>query len=129
VGWELPVFYHGPDLTIAPPPVVDLTGGARILYYGPFFHVPAGRWEVTLDLDLHPHLFDTPLNIVMLAELETECEAPFSVAEGGRYTVSFIWSHRKIGDNVQLRVQSSEGAIDGTLGFTGASLKYLGPLI
>jgi hypothetical protein len=52
--WDRSLLSAG-DAPGAPcPAVIDITGAARILCFGPYLHLPAGRWSAELHLDLCP---------------------------------------------------------------------------
>lgn len=50
VIWPLACFYAGDQPGEQAAPVVETEGPARILYYGPYFHLPAGRFRVDVQM-------------------------------------------------------------------------------
>ncbi|WP_454850992.1 hypothetical protein [Rhizobium binxianense] len=48
VSWPESTFYSGDRPGESLGDIVDITGGARCLIYGPYFHLPVGRWNARL---------------------------------------------------------------------------------
>ncbi|GAC1043662.1 hypothetical protein [Rhizobium sp. No.120] len=52
VFWPQEAFLSGDSLGQALDDLVDLTGGARCLIYGPYLHLPTGRWNAKFLFDV-----------------------------------------------------------------------------
>ena len=52
VFWPQEAFLSGDSLGQALDDLVDLTGGARCLIYGPYLHLPTGRWNAKFIFDV-----------------------------------------------------------------------------
>ena|SRR6516164_3640670 len=49
--WPIEAFLSGDRPDTPATLVTDLTGGARILYYGPYFYLPSGSWKARRTAD------------------------------------------------------------------------------
>ncbi|TXI03068.1 MAG: hypothetical protein E6Q76_14560 [Rhizobium sp.] len=52
IFWPKETFLSGDRLGETLDDIVDLTGGARCLLYGPYLHLPAGQWNAKLAFDV-----------------------------------------------------------------------------
>lgn len=52
ISWPRETFFSGDRLGESLDDVVDLTGRARCLIYGPYLHVPVGRWNAKLSFNI-----------------------------------------------------------------------------
>jgi hypothetical protein len=48
ITWPIETFLSGDRPDTPASLVADLTGGARILYYGPYFYLPSGSWKARM---------------------------------------------------------------------------------
>lgn len=113
IVWPGATFLRGdrPDQPLASE--VDLAGGARCLVYGPYFHMPAGRWAARATLAFGADTRDQTFAVEVVAgevvgRIRVSPEAP------GRYaaTVTFATSAPLV--PVEMRVLMENGAIEGT---------------
>ncbi len=123
ICWPSPVFLFGDRPNEPAPLVADVTGAARIIFYGPYFHLPAGRWRAQVVLGFSHDIFGTPFSIevhgstlVAKAIVKPEGECVFRA--------SFSMIHTRPQDPVELRVRSEEGAIEGRIGLARALFSY-----
>ena len=96
-------------------PIVDVAGPARPLYFGPFFHFPAGAWRVELELWFSDDVRDASF----AAELFTGVllsRARMRPGRGGWFRAVFPVQidHPEI--PIELRIWVERGAIEGRLG-------------
>ena len=96
-------------------PVVDVAGPARPLYFGPFFHFPAGSWQVELELWFSDDVGDASF----AAELFTGVllsRARMRPGRGGWFRAEFPVQidHPEI--PIELRIWVERGAIEGRMG-------------
>lgn len=103
---------------------MDLAGGARCLVYGPYLHVPAGRWaaRATLAFGAETREQTFALEVVagdVIGRIRVSPQAP------GRYaaTVPFTTSAPLM--PVELRVLMENGAIEGSLALEEVRLSPL----
>lgn len=97
------------------PRILDLTGPARVLAYGPYFHLPRGGWTVQATLAFAPGATGAPFAV----ELHSNTllgRGRFMPDKAGIFPVSFPV---EIGSPYlpnEVRIVSERGAIDGKIG-------------
>lgn len=52
ISWPRETFFSGDRPNESIEDSIDLTGGARCVIYGPYFHLPPGRWTVNLAFNI-----------------------------------------------------------------------------
>lgn len=96
-------------------PVVDVAGPARPLYFGPFFHFPAGAWRVELELWFSDEVRDASF----AAELFTGVllsRARMRPGRGGWFRAEFPVQIDHPETPIELRFWVERGAIEGRMG-------------
>ena len=121
ICWPSSVFLHGDRPNERAPLVAELTGAARIIYYGPYFHLQAGRWQVRPILGFSHDIFGTPLWIEVYGS-ELIATALIKPKDEGIFQVSFSLVHHKPQDPLQFRIRSDESAIEGRIGLSRVHL-------
>ncbi len=86
-----------------------------MLYYGPYFHLPLGRWRADVQIIVSGNLHDKKLAVdvfcgVVLARHQ------FTPAQGGLLQASLPFIVERAEDRIEVRVELLEGAIEGYLG-------------
>jgi hypothetical protein len=115
ICWPSSVFLFGDRPNERAPLVADITGAARIIFYGPYFHLPAGRWQVQIVLGFSYDIFGTPFSIEVHGS--TLVAKAFVRPDGeGIFSASFSMTHTRPQDPLELRVRNEEGAIEGRIG-------------
>ncbi len=114
IVWPTAVFFSGDQPGEPASLVADMTGAARILYYGPYLHLPSGAWTVRMMVGFSDGARGTPLSI------EVHCErllahATMQPAGKGVFHASFQFAHDAPQDAIEIRLSSDRGAIDGRL--------------
>lgn len=97
------------------PRIIDLTGPARVLAYGPYFYLPAGGWTVRAVLAFSPAAVGAP----MAVELHGDGllgRGRLSPKQAGVFAASFPADVRSPHVPIEVRVVSEAGAIDGEIG-------------
>jgi hypothetical protein len=113
VVWPIEAFFSGdrPDMPAAL--VTDLTGGARILYYGPYFHLPAGYWKVRLMVGFSAGARSMPFSVEVFAGQQPLAIATMAPEHRGVYHATFHFLHDQIENPIEVRLRSDRGAIEG----------------
>ena len=96
-------------------PVVDISGPARPLYFGPFFHFPHGPWQVELELWFSDDVGDASF----AAELFTGVllsRARMRPGRGGWFRAAFPVQIDQPEIPIELRIWVERGAIEGRMG-------------
>lgn len=114
VVWSWQLFFSGDTLSPLGSAVVDMTGGARTLLYGPYLHLPAGRWSARVVLAFSADGLDTPLSLgfhagAALAEVRVQAAAP------GIFAADFPVEIADPAAPIELRIATCEGAIEGRI--------------
>lgn len=101
-----------PDqMTIGP---IDLTGPARHIYFGPYFALPVGIWNVDITLEVQDCLSDNEIAVDVFA---TE---PLSIVRAklpprGVYGCQIRFEIDDLSKPVEIRMQLLTGAIEGLI--------------
>lgn len=128
VEWPRDLFFSCNDGNAAPE-LIDLTGPARFLIWGPYLHLPGGDWTAKVAFEVADNFSGSQLqadiydgqSILVVARTELprqgvfSFELPFAVHE----------PHQKI----ELRICLAQGAIEGKFGLRSVSLLRTEPVI
>lgn len=122
IVWGREFFYDGATLTSPAPMMIDMTGPARCLYYGPYLHLPAGRWEARLFLGFSDQTIDTWLKVDVYTD---DVQAIFfsRLKRGGIYAMPITFEVSDPRQPIQLRIFIERGEIDGRMGLAMVRLK------
>jgi hypothetical protein len=115
ISWPSSVFLFGDRPNEPAPLVADVTGPARIVFYGPYFHLPAGRWQAQIVLGFSYDIFGTPFSIEVHGSTLV-AKAIVKPDGEGIFRASFSLTHTRPQDPLELRVRNEEGAIEGRIG-------------
>lgn len=96
-------------------PIVDVTGPARALCFGPYFCLPRGRWRVETECFFSEGLDET-LMAVDVAGPHDGGRFEFQPPGAGLFKVSFTLEVTQPGDHLEGRLWSERGAIKGRAG-------------
>lgn len=115
IVWPLSCFYSGDQPGEQAAPIMDTTGPARILYYGPYFHLPPGRWQVAIQMFFSN---DVPASM-LAAEIrgsETLARIEFRPAHGGLFQADMTLPVARPEERIELRLWLLSGTISGQFG-------------
>ena len=112
IVWPTKVFFSGDNPDSPAPLAADLTGGARILYYGPYLHLPAGRWTARMLVGFSAGSRGTPFSIEVYGS-KLLARATMVPQAKGIFTASFKFSNDAPYDAIEIRVRTDRGAIEG----------------
>jgi hypothetical protein len=115
VVWPLACFYAGDFPDELASSFIEVVGPARILYYGPYFYLPRGRWRADIQLIVSGNMHDKKLAVDVYAGVALARHA-FKPAQGGLLQASLIFVVERAEDRIEVRVELLEGAIEGYLG-------------
>jgi hypothetical protein len=125
IFWPLSCFYWGDHPGEAAPPIVDLLGPRRTLYYGPYFHVPRGRWRVDVQLFFSDDVRDTNFVIDVVTGMHSDVELAkvwIRPPGGGLFLASFPAIIERPEEKIEIRVRLDRGAIEGQVGLRQVAL-------
>jgi hypothetical protein len=112
--WPYYVFFSGERPGESFDEVIELTGAARCLLYGPYLHIPCGEWNATLSFDIERDSYGQ----VFTAEIHsTELLGALRFSPRGvgsfQATISVTITDPK--PPVEIRLMMDSGAIEGRL--------------
>ena len=124
IVWPTSVFFSGDQPGSPASLVADVTGAARILYYGPYFHLPRGKWGARMMIGFTEDARGMPFSIevhagVLLARATTQ-----SIGKGV-FHASFQFVHEAPQNPVEIQVRSDQGAIGGKVALGRVEFKLL----
>ena len=122
IVWNREFFYDGTTRTSPPPVTVDMTGPARCLFYGPYLHLPAGRWEARIFLGFSPQTTDTSLKVDLYTD-DVQANFYSRVKRGGIYAMPITFEVSDPRQPIQIRIFIERGEIDGQMGLGMVRLK------
>lgn len=114
IVWPVEAFFSGDRPNTPASPVAELTGGARILYYGPYFYLPSGAWKVRLTLGFSEDARSLPFSVEVYAGERMLAIATMR-GEHGVYHATFGFAHDDPLQAVEVRIRTDRGAIEGRL--------------
>lgn len=96
------------------PETIDMTGGARCLVYGPYLHLPAGRWTARLELGVGGHIGRQGFAVELLGP-DLLKRIRFPAPARGSHAASFDFYLTLPQSPVEIRLMMERGAIEGTI--------------
>jgi hypothetical protein len=118
VVWPRACLFWGDRPGEPAPRVIDLTGPSRVLVYGPYLRLPAGRWSARAVLAFSPQCAGTPFTVELHGSARFgHCR--FVVAQAGVFAVTFPVTVPSAREALEMRLVSQRGAIEGILGLEG----------
>lgn len=111
--WPLACFVNGDRPNEAAIAVVDLLGPRRVLYYGPYYHMPRGTWRVEAEF------YFSDANSTFFIDVfthETLAHYRLLPPRGGVYVGTFDVTIPSAEDRVEIRLWLERGAIEGQAG-------------
>ncbi|WP_439493721.1 hypothetical protein [Bosea sp. (in: a-proteobacteria)] len=123
--WPHRVFFSGDRPNEEAPLVADATGGSRVLYYGPYFHLAEGKWRAKLTLGFTKEAVGLPLKISAWGP-GLLGEARFRPRQEGIYAAPFSFTVAEPEHPVELHIRTEEGAIEGRIALGQVELNHVG---
>jgi hypothetical protein len=121
IVWHYEFFYDGGTFTSPAPMMIDMAGPARCIYYGPFLHLPAGRWDARIFLGFSNEVSETHVKVDIFTDDIVE-NFVGKVTRGGIYTMPVTFDVVDPRQPIQLRVFIDRGEIEGRMGLAMARL-------
>ena len=120
--WDRTQFFGGAEANVGKcPEVIDLTGRACFLFYGPYVPLTAGLWRATVTLTICADAARRPLALQFGAEPDyVTADLPFGVSGDHR----LVLEHRFDGaQTAQVRLWLKKAAFHGQIRFLGACVE------
>ena len=115
VLWPIEAFFSGDRPNTPAAMVADLTGGARILYYGPYFYLPGGVWKVRMMVGFSAGARSMPFSAEVYAGERLLAIATMIPESKGVYHATFRFAHDLVETPVEVRLRTDRGAIEGRI--------------
>ena len=92
---------------------IDLVGPARVLLYGPYLHLPIGRWRMTVEIQIENNESGNQLKAELAFDLDTRVcvSGPLPARTHAEFQLDFEIVEPR--EAVQLRLILLQGAIEG----------------
>jgi hypothetical protein len=112
ISWPFDVFLSGDALDTPAGAVTDITGPARVLYYGPYCHLPNGDWILNVIVGFSEDISDMSfsMEVVAASVLAQGLLQPF---RGGLFQTELPLRFRHAEEPIEIRFRSEAGAIEG----------------
>ncbi len=122
--WPGRTFLLGDDPGTPAPVVMDVTGRARIIFYGPYFHLPRGRWKMRISYGFSHDIRGLPLNI-QVASTSVLSELRVLAERGGIFAVDHEVVVTDPHQPIEIRTMNEQAAIEGHVALASVELTYL----
>jgi hypothetical protein len=123
--WTRDLFYLAADASRSPTELIDVSGGSRVLIYGPYLHLPQGSWtaRVVIGFSQEAAGYAYLIDIFAGAQLAS---TTFQPDTAGIYHVDLTFSlGEPSGTGVEVRVMVTSDSARGQLAFGHVILRPL----
>lgn len=120
IVWPTSSFYNGDRPGETAPVTLDVTGRARIIFYGPYFHLLRGDWALNLMMGFSENISGLPLSI-QIASRSLLGEARVLAKDDGIYALDRTLHVTDPVEPIEIRVMSDQGAIEGRIALVRAT--------
>lgn len=114
IVWPAEVFLSGDRPNEPAPRITSVAGPARVILYGPYFHLPPAEYVVEAVMSFRGHIDDIPF-VLEIRSSECLASARINHRPAGGYRGQFRFSHHNPVDALEIHFRSERGAIDGEL--------------
>lgn len=122
--WPHRVFLAGDRPNEEAPLVADATGGSRILFYGPYFHLSEGHWRAKLTLGFTKEAVGLPLRIWVHGQ-SLLGEALVRPRLEGVFAAQFSFTVTDPEHPIEIQVSTAEGAIEGRIALGQVEVNHI----
>ena len=126
--WPQKVFVFGDKPDEPPPVVTDVTGGARTMFYGPYFYLPPERFRVSFVIGYSDETRGMPFMFLAVQQLGQSviARARWTSPGGGIFEGNFELAIALSNEPVEIVFRSDEGAIEGKVAMVQVGFDLLG---
>lgn len=127
VIWPQKLFMFGDKPSEPPPVVIEVTGGARTILFGPYLFLPPGRYRVSFVIGFSEDASGVPFMVMAVQQLgqTTIARARWTSPAGGIFEGSFEMTHVLSNEAIEIILRSDEGAIEGRMAMVQISFDLL----
>ncbi|WP_298905214.1 hypothetical protein [uncultured Aliiroseovarius sp.] len=119
--WDYPLFMFGEINEPVGSMWLDLTGPARTLYYGPYFHIPQGSYEFRIAMQFSEDAIGLPLTLEVVNK-NVIGRGKVAAATAGKFAANLVVDVAYPQEPIEVRIKSDEGAIFGHVGLLNVSV-------
>lgn len=94
---------------------IDLTGPARVLTFGPYLHLPVGRWRAELTFAVRDNHSGNSIMIDAIADGARAAVGRAELPTSGNFVTSLDFQVKKPQDPIEIRTFIGIGAIEGEI--------------
>lgn len=127
VIWPRQCFLLGDQPNSAVPVAIDVTGRARIIFYGPYLHLPRGQWNVRVLIGFSRDIGGMPFSIEVYST-ELLGKARVLAERGGIFEFEFEAIVAAPHEPIEIRIMNEQGAIEGHMGLVSIGFRDWRPL-
>jgi hypothetical protein len=128
VTWPFAVFLSGDRPNERALIMTEMTGRARIIYYGPYLYLPPGHWEGEMVVGFSEDAVGSAFTVEVCGGSTSVARARFRASQPGLFRGTFVFSLLNVQDPIELRFSNDQGAIEGRFGLAWLKLHYRGEL-
>lgn len=110
--WPTDVFLSGDRPNEPAAAVASVMGPARVIFYGPYFHLPPADYAVEVILAFSGHIDEIPFALEIHGN-SCLARARFERRSAGGYRGKFQFRHRNPVDAIEIHLRNEQGAIEG----------------
>lgn len=115
IVWPHQCFLNGDLPDTYAPEVIEICGGARTIFYGPYYHLPTGRWQVSAILRFSAEMRGMTFTLKVVNS-DYHDQVRICVPKEGTFAADFEIQVREPAEAIELLVMSDQGAIEGKIG-------------
>jgi hypothetical protein len=123
ITWPRSCFFDGDRMGEPALPWVEVAGAARILYYGPYLHVPEGIWTVVATLCFSDDLESTTFSLELVAGSTPLARARVKPKRSGTFYAPFEVAIPQTDEPIELRISTDQGSIFGRMALIDVAFK------
>ena len=127
VTWPHSLFMAGDQAAPLGDRRIALAGGARCVIYGPYLHLPLGRWLARLIVDFDAAIRDQSFIVEIVGAEEVLARGRVEQAKPGVFALPLRFHSDKPESPIEIRIFIENGAIDGSISLIQAELIPLAP--
>jgi hypothetical protein len=124
--WPAELLMDGTPPHTAVVGTMDVTGPARLLTFGPYLHLPAGRWAGQFLFETGDNASSNRFMFDIMADRCVRFSALGNMSGTGRFAIASEFEVRRAKDPVEFRTFLTEGAIEGFFRPIGIELHRVG---
>lgn len=125
--WPRQCFLLGDQPNSAVPVAIDVTGRARIIFYGPYLHLPRGHWKARVLIGFSRDIRGMPFSIEAHST-ELLGKARVFAEIGGIFEFEFTARVAAPHEPIEIRIMNEQGAIEGHMGLISVGFSDWLPL-